>query len=89
MAFHCDQCGLCCHLLKKVPQLATFDRGDGVCRYLKGNLCSIYEHRPTICNVEKMWPAFASVMTREEYEIALMKACAMIKHMTNTSRHPC
>lgn len=81
MAFHCDKCGLCCHLLKDVPQLAAFDRGDGVCRFLQGNLCSIYESRPDICNVEKMYPAFASVMSREEYDKAMTDSCVKIKEM--------
>ena len=81
MTFHCDKCGLCCRLLKDVPQLAAFDRGDGVCKYLQGNLCSIYENRPDICNVEKMYPAFASVMSRKEYEEAMVASCARIKEM--------
>ena len=81
MAFHCDKCGLCCRLLKNVPQLAAFDRGDGVCKFLQGNLCSIYENRPDICNVEKMYPVFASVMSRQEYEEAMVASCAKIKEM--------
>lgn len=31
------------------------DRGDGACVYLKDNLCSIYDTRPELCNMEKMW----------------------------------
>lgn len=85
MAFHCDKCGLCCRLLMYVPQLAAFDRGDGVCRFLQGNLCSIYESRPDICNVEKMYPAFASVMSREEYDRAMADSCAQIKEMFKQS----
>ena len=82
MCFHCDKCGLCCRLLKNVPQLAAFDRGDGVCRYLaNNNLCEIYDARPDICNVEKMYPAFASVMSRQEYEKAMVASCARIKEM--------
>lgn len=85
MSFHCDKCGLCCHLLRYVPQLAAFDRGDGVCRFLKGNLCSIYDHRPDICNVERMYPAFAYVMSRKEYDEAMAVACVRIKEMFQTT----
>ena len=81
MTFHCDKCGLCCRLLKNVPQLAAFDRGDGVCKFLRGNLCSIYENRPDICNVDKMYPAFASIMSRDEYDEVLEASCARIKEM--------
>jgi len=32
------------------------DRGDGACTYLtEDNLCSIYETRPELCNMQKMW----------------------------------
>ena len=86
MAFHCDKCGLCCHLLKDVPQLEAFDRGDGTCRFLQGNLCSIYESRPDICNVEKMYPAFATSMSREEYDKAMADSCVKIKEMFKHSR---
>ena len=81
MSFHCDKCGLCCRLLKDVPQLVALDRGDGVCRFLQGNLCTIYEKRPDICNVEKMYPAFASIMSREEYDEIMAESCVKIKEM--------
>ena len=79
MTFLCYKCGLCCRLLKDVPQLAAFDRGDGVCKYLRGSLCSIYENRPDICNVEKMYPSFATLMSREEYDKVMANACSQIK----------
>ena len=81
MTFHCDKCGLCCHLLKDVPQLAAFDRGDGVCKFLRGNLCSIYEKRPDICNVDKMYPAFSSIMSHDEYDELMEASCTRIKEM--------
>lgn len=32
------------------------DRGDGACKYLtEDNLCSIYDTRPELCNMESMW----------------------------------
>ena len=80
MSFICDQCGLCCRMLACVPQLAAFDRGDGVCRHLtENNLCEIYDSRPDICNVEKMYPAFASQMSKEEYCVRMTEACLLIK----------
>lgn len=80
MTFHCDKCGLCCRSLAYVPQLAAFDRGDGVCRYLAGNnLCIIYENRPDICNVEKMYSFFASQMSKEDYYSIMEQSCALLK----------
>lgn len=58
MHFRCIQCGLCCRMLKLIPALSDYDDGNGVCRYLKNNLCDIYKDRPLICNVEAMYTAF-------------------------------
>jgi Fe-S-cluster containining protein len=79
MSFHCDRCGLCCRLLTGIPQLAAFDRGDGVCRYLVDNLCSIYENRPDICNVDKMYIYFSSGMTHKQYDKLMEDSCKLIK----------
>jgi Fe-S-cluster containining protein len=81
MTFKCDCCGLCCRSLKKVPALANFDRGDGVCIHLRDdNLCSIYEHRPEICNVDLMYVKFySSIYTKEEYYKLNEKQCEKIK----------
>lgn len=39
--FNCEKCGACCRAIN--------------CKYLtKDNLCSTYEHRPIICNIDKM-----------------------------------
>ena len=67
-------------MLVFVPQLAAFDRGDGVCRHLKeDNLCEIYDSRPDICNVEKMYSAFASQMSKDEYYRRMTESCLQIK----------
>lgn len=79
MDFQCDKCGICCKLLKGIPQLAAFDRGDGVCIHLKDNLCSIYDSRPDICNVEKMYILFKDQMTEEEYIQLMTDSCRCLK----------
>ena len=79
MKFECDQCGICCKLLKGIPQLAAFDRGDGVCIHLRDNLCTIYESRPDICNVEKMYVFFKNQMTEEEYLSLMAASCRELK----------
>lgn len=79
MAFLCDKCGKCCRLLGGIPQLVAFDRGDGVCIHLQGNLCDIYDHRPDICNVEKMFSQFSSRMTYDEYLALMSNSCDHLK----------
>lgn len=78
--FECDRCGLCCRLIGNVPQLMHFDRGDGVCVHLTPeNLCDIYEGRPEVCSVERMYSRFSSQLTKEEYLEAMMRSCAILK----------
>lgn len=81
MTFDCDCCGLCCRSLKKVPALAGFDRGDGVCIHLRDdNLCSIYDHRPEICNVELMYERyFSKKYSLDEFYAMNKKVCDILK----------
>ena len=79
MDFKCDKCGICCKMLTGIPQLAAFDRGDGVCIHLKDNLCSIYESRPDICNVGKMYFFFKEQMSEDEYLQLMSDSCKVLK----------
>ena len=55
--FDCTKCGVCCRHIAKI--LPDYDRGDGVCKYLtKDNLCRIYDNRPFICNIDKIYDNF-------------------------------
>lgn len=56
--FQCDCCGCCCRNLNQSELYKELDRGDGVCKYLNGNICSIYEERPLICRVDECYEQF-------------------------------
>jgi Fe-S-cluster containining protein len=59
--------------------LSGFDRGNGVCRYLKNDLCAIYDKRPAICNIRKMYDMlFQAIMTEEEFVIKNLKSCMQL-----------
>jgi hypothetical protein len=71
-------------MLKNVPVLSEYDNGNGVCIFLKNNLCSIYQCRPDICNVEKMYRLyFKDHMTEDAYIKKNMDACEKIKTSRN------
>ena len=53
--FKCDKCGECCRHLNESDLYIELDRGDGVCKYLDGNLCSIYENRPLHCRIDESY----------------------------------
>lgn len=74
----CSKCkGICCRHV--IPELS---RGDGVCRFFdeEACTCSIYNHRPDICNTDIMYERyFSKVMTREEYDRRNSEACEVLK----------
>ena len=80
MMFSCDCCGCCCRKLQNSEIYHELDRGDGVCRYLIGNLCSIYESRPLFCRIDECYDLyFSSEMTREEFYKLNKEACRRLK----------
>ena len=80
--FECDRCGCCCRNLDKNSLYAQLDRGDGVCIYLEGNLCSIYNDRPLICRIDDCYDRFFSrVMSKEDYYRANHEACEKLKEV--------
>ena len=82
MTFPCSQCGACCRHLDLSPLYAALDRGDGICRYLTGNLCSIYENRPLLCRIDEGYTAFfAGKMEKEAYYKRNLEMCAQLRAM--------
>ena len=79
MTFLCDKCGECCRHLDQSPFYQEFHNGDGICKYLEGNLCSIYEDRPPLCRVEDCYVLFQDRMSYEEYLALNYKYCAEFK----------
>ncbi len=78
--FQCDKCGACCRNVNLSPLYAELDRGDGVCRYLTGSLCSIYGERPLLCRVDESYQNFfVGRMSKEEYYRLNYEACDKLK----------
>lgn len=81
MTFNCHKCGNCCRNIWKTGLLKEFENEKGECIHLtKDNLCDIYDHRPNICNVEKMYDMyFKNFMSYDEYIHENYKACDKLK----------
>lgn len=80
--FKCDCCGLCCMNLNKSDLYDDLNRGDGVCKYFDevSKLCSIYERRPSKCNVDKMYDIlYKSEMSKKEYYELNYNICDLLK----------
>ena len=66
--FECDKCGLCCSHIGESELYKELNRGDGICKFLKGNLCEIYESRPLLCRVDESFEKiFSKAMSKEEF----------------------
>jgi Fe-S-cluster containining protein len=74
-------------MLKNVPELSEYDRGNGMCRYLaKNNRCMIYPNRPVICNVDKMYDLyFKNIMIQEDYILGNLNACVELASSAKNS----
>lgn len=80
MMFKCSACEECCRNLDKSELYKDLDRGDGVCKYLEGNKCSIYNERPLLCRVDEAFEVyFKDRMSKKEYYNLNYKACYKLK----------
>ena len=81
--FECDCCGCCCRNLNKSELYTELDRGDGVCKYLLEDLCSIYENRPLLCKVDECYELyFYNIMKRDEYYRLNKVECKKLKDIS-------
>ncbi len=78
--FKCDMCGECCRNIGLSPIYSELDNGKGVCKFLNGNICSIYKNRPLLCRVDECFEVyFKGIMTKEEYYRLNYEVCKKLK----------
>ncbi len=67
--------------LKGVKQAKNLDNGMGVCKYFDrmSKLCTIYDTRPEICNVEKGYKFFQDKISYNEYLELNYKICEELR----------
>lgn len=80
--FECSKCGCCCRNLNLSELYNELNRGDGVCKYLKGNLCIIYDKRPDICRVDKCYELFfKDSISLEDYYKLNKEMCKKLRNL--------
>ena len=78
--FSCDRCGACCRHLERSDLYKDLDRGDGTCKHLFNNLCTIYDERPLKCRVDDSYhQIFKDQMSLDEFYRMNYEACASLK----------
>lgn len=81
--FKCSKCGECCRHIDLIPALAEYDVGTGKCKYLSDSLCSIYNNRPDICNVDVMFEkVYSKYYTKDEFYKLNEICCIKIKALS-------
>lgn len=79
--FKCNCCGECCRNLDKSDIYSELDRGDGTCKYLDGNKCSVYSERPLLCRIDECYEVFfKGQYSKEEYYEMNYKACKELQN---------
>lgn len=80
MMFRCDKCGKCCRNLNRSPIYQALHSGDGVCKFLNKNECSIYSSRPLICRVDESYNIFfKDKISYDEYLKINYQCCEILK----------
>lgn len=76
--FPCTKCGLCCQNISRIKELQNYDLGNGVCKYFDNNMnsCMIYDKRPNICQVDKMFEIeYHKQYTKDKFYLINANAC--------------
>lgn len=80
--FICSQCGACCRNIAGIKELRNFDIGNGTCRYLRENKCTIYNKRPDICKIEAMYDKiYRYRMSASDYYKMNYNACSLLRNV--------
>ena len=73
-------CGICCRNIGSIAALKSFNLGNGTCKYLCDNLCSIYNDRPDICRVDVMYKKyFSKQYSFEEFTRLNLEGCRKLQ----------
>lgn len=80
--FCCTKCGECCRHIDAVEGLRHLQK-DGVCKYLVGNICSIYDNRPDLCRRDKVFQMFKDEFSEEEFTRIIVAICNELRRLVN------
>jgi len=88
--FPCTACGLCCQNISKIEELKDYDLGNGTCMYFDvlTNGCQIYETRPDICSLDKMFQLeYKKYFNKETFYMENAKVCNALQEEYGLDRH--
>ena len=80
--FKCYSCGKCCENIKDIDIYKYLDNGRGICRFYNKTekKCKIYEIRPLICNIDRMYELYYhKIISKENYYLINKIGCKKLK----------
>ncbi|MEA1954702.1 MAG: YkgJ family cysteine cluster protein [Campylobacterota bacterium] len=88
--FPCTSCGLCCRHIENIAELNEYDLGNGICKYLNivDNSCKIYDERPDICRIDKMFDIeFNKHFSKKDFYVKNAEVCNSLQLMYNLDKN--
>ena len=82
--FPCERCAACCRHVGNSDLGKQMALPNGICKYLnqKTNLCTRYDSRPMICNVDAYYDKYLShVFTREKFYQFNKEQCHILQKL--------
>jgi len=78
ITFNCERCGECCRHIEQFIEVLPHQH-NGICEYLHGDLCSIYENRPDLCDFKRAYKYLKNYLTESEYIENVIHFCEHLK----------
>ena|SRR3989304_9938126 len=75
MAFPCTKCGACCKRAHLIDTFEYADKEKGGCKMLVGSICSIYNFRPLICNINEVKDLLLPGLSYKDYYKIAANVC--------------
>jgi Fe-S-cluster containining protein len=82
VTFVCRKCGECCRHIESFIDSMPHQH-NGICDFLQGNLCSIYENRPNLCDYKRAYKYFEGYLSETEYREQVIYFCEKFNQMKN------
>jgi len=76
--FTCIRCGECCRHLEPFIEILPHQL-NGICKFLQGDLCSIYENRPDLCDFKRAYKYLNNYFTESEYIENVIYFCEQLR----------
>jgi Fe-S-cluster containining protein len=80
VTFVCEKCGECCRHIESFVEILPHQR-NGICNFLQGDICSIYENRPDLCDFKRAYKYFKEHWAEKEYCKRVTYFCKQLKEL--------